>query len=155
MSLHQVETAIKVLRQASYFEHALYLAEKHNEHNWYLKILLEDAQDYQKAIDCILPYQWTLFIYNYLIPLDIGTLNFFEAEKNLKKCGKNLVSCLPEQTTNLLMKLCTLHSSPSTVASEHSVASASGKLYRAYCVFIFAVFYLRHKNIRIFNIGHY
>lgn len=37
----QVETAIKVCRQAGYHEHALYLAKRHHEHAWYLKILLD------------------------------------------------------------------------------------------------------------------
>ncbi len=48
-----VETAIKVCRSAGYFSHALYLAEKHEEHDWYLKIQLEDIKDYQKALDYI------------------------------------------------------------------------------------------------------
>lgn len=85
----EVETAIKCLRQADYYEHALYLAKKHMEHDWYLKILLEDVKNYEKALAYI------------------ETLDFFEAEKNLKKYGKALVSELPEQTTKLLMRLCT------------------------------------------------
>ena len=48
-----VETAIKVCRSAGYYQHALYLAEQHNQHDWYLKIQLEDIQDYQKALDYI------------------------------------------------------------------------------------------------------
>lgn len=39
-----VETAIKVLRQAGYYSHAVYLAEKHAHHEWYLKIQLEDIK---------------------------------------------------------------------------------------------------------------
>lgn len=39
-----VETAIKVLRQAGYYSHAVYLAEKHVHHEWYLKIQLEDIK---------------------------------------------------------------------------------------------------------------
>ncbi|KAL6049387.1 Vacuolar protein sorting-associated protein 11 [Balamuthia mandrillaris] len=85
----EVETAIKVCRQAGYYEHALYLARRHNEHDWYIKILLEDLKDYQNALEYI------------------TTLNFYEAEKNLKNYGKILVSFLPKQTTDLLMDLCT------------------------------------------------
>lgn len=48
-----VETAIKVCRQAGYYEHALFLAEKHNIHEWYLKIQLEDIKDYKKAVEYI------------------------------------------------------------------------------------------------------
>ena len=48
-----VETAIKVCRQAGYFEHALFLAEKHNKHEWYLRIQLEDIKQYHKALEYI------------------------------------------------------------------------------------------------------
>lgn len=39
-----VEIAIKVLRQAGYHSHAMFLAEKHMHHEWYLKIQLEDIK---------------------------------------------------------------------------------------------------------------
>jgi hypothetical protein len=42
-----------VCRQASYYGHALYLAEKFQQNDWYLKIQLEDNKDYQKALDYI------------------------------------------------------------------------------------------------------
>ena len=48
-----VETAMKVCRQAGYHKHALFLAEKHNRHEWYLRIQLEDNKDYQKALEYI------------------------------------------------------------------------------------------------------
>ncbi len=48
-----VETAIKVCRSAGYYSHALYLAEQHEQHNWYLKIQLEDIKDYTKALTYI------------------------------------------------------------------------------------------------------
>ena len=38
------EIAIKVLRQAGYHSHAVFLAEKHMNHEWYLKIQLEDLK---------------------------------------------------------------------------------------------------------------
>eukprot|EP01119_Soliformovum_irregulare_P007415 TRINITY_DN1982_c0_g1_i1.p1 TRINITY_DN1982_c0_g1~~TRINITY_DN1982_c0_g1_i1.p1 ORF type:complete len:907 (-),score=260.18 TRINITY_DN1982_c0_g1_i1:49-2769(-) len=85
----EIETAIKACRSAGYFDHALYLAKRHHEHDSYLKILLEDLKGYHEALDYI------------------ATLDFFEAEKNLKKYGKILVTALPEQTTALLMRLCT------------------------------------------------
>ena len=49
----EVETAIKVCRQAGYHDHALFLAKKHSQHDWYLKILLEDLKDYDNALDYI------------------------------------------------------------------------------------------------------
>ncbi|KAK3611536.1 hypothetical protein CHS0354_016470 [Potamilus streckersoni] len=84
-----VETAIKVCRQAGYYEHALFLAEKHGKHEWYLRIQLEKIKDYQKALQYI------------------GNLEFAEADDNLKKYGKMLMSEIPDQTTELLKKLCT------------------------------------------------
>lgn len=39
-----MEIAIKVLRQAGYHSHAVFLAEKHMHHEWYLKIQLEDLK---------------------------------------------------------------------------------------------------------------
>ncbi|GAM20486.1 hypothetical protein SAMD00019534_036610 [Acytostelium subglobosum LB1] len=103
-----VETAIKVCRQAGYYEHALYLALKHKQHDWYLKILLEDLKDDQKAL-------------NY-----IQTLSFEEADKNLKKYGKMLVSNVPEPTTKLLMKLCTDYQPMPAAGSSLSTSSAFG-----------------------------
>ncbi|CAH1772502.1 unnamed protein product, partial [Owenia fusiformis] len=84
-----VETAIKVCRQAGYYKHALFLAKKHSQHDWYLKIQLEDHKDYQEALEYI------------------GKLEFEATENNVKKYGKILVSEVPQQTTDLLKRLCT------------------------------------------------
>eukprot|EP00002_Diphylleia_rotans_P002067 TRINITY_DN11279_c0_g1_i5.p1 TRINITY_DN11279_c0_g1~~TRINITY_DN11279_c0_g1_i5.p1 ORF type:complete len:734 (+),score=159.34 TRINITY_DN11279_c0_g1_i5:50-2251(+) len=84
-----VETAIKVLRHAGYFDHALYLAKVHHEHDLYLRIQLEDIKQYSDALDYI------------------SELTYQEAQAQLKAHGKVLVTQLPEQTTNLLMKICT------------------------------------------------
>ena len=46
-----VETAIKVCRSAGYYNHALSLAQKHEQHTWYLKVQLEDIKDYQTALE--------------------------------------------------------------------------------------------------------
>lgn len=84
-----VETAIKVCRQAGYHEHALYLAKKNQEHEWYLKIQLEDINNYTDALEYI------------------GHLSLFEAETSMKTYGKILVNNVPEQATNMLKRLCT------------------------------------------------
>ncbi|XP_036279042.1 vacuolar protein sorting-associated protein 11 homolog isoform X2 [Pipistrellus kuhlii] len=84
-----VETAIRVLRQAGYYSHALYLAENHAHHEWYLKIQLEDIKNYQEALRYI------------------GKLPFEQAESNMKRYGKILMHHIPEQTTQLLKGLCT------------------------------------------------
>eukprot|EP01027_Heterolobosea_sp_BB2_P011996 GEZU01017408.1.p1 GENE.GEZU01017408.1~~GEZU01017408.1.p1 ORF type:complete len:1030 (+),score=311.54 GEZU01017408.1:190-3090(+) len=86
---YDIETAIRVCRQAGYYKHALYLSEKHSEHNWYLKIQIEDMQNYEDAL------------------AHIETLDFDLAESFMKKYGKILVTKLPDQTTKLLIRLCT------------------------------------------------
>lgn len=64
-------TAIRVCRQAGYFEHASYLAKKYERHEDYLRIQIEDAGNYAEALaylrklgpeavcafcSCIIPY---------------------------------------------------------------------------------------------------
>ncbi|KAI9309494.1 hypothetical protein BJ944DRAFT_172889 [Cunninghamella echinulata] len=83
-----LETAITVCRQAGYYEHAVYLAKKFNEHDLYLDIVIEDMRDYETAI-------------KYL-----KELGPYEADKNLQKYSKTLLSYLPEQTTQILVELC-------------------------------------------------
>ncbi|OAC97684.1 hypothetical protein MUCCIDRAFT_154612 [Mucor lusitanicus CBS 277.49] len=84
-----LETAISVCRQAGYFEHAIYLAEKFQEHDMYLDIVIEDMKKYDTALAYI------------------KKLGPYEADKNLQKYSKTLLSHLPEETTQLLIELCT------------------------------------------------
>ncbi|XP_067935416.1 vacuolar protein sorting-associated protein 11 homolog isoform X2 [Watersipora subatra] len=83
-----IETAIKVLRQADYHGHALQLAQKHSRHEWYLKIQLENIKDFGAALKYM------------------QDLSFSEAENALKKYGKVLIQALPQETTSLLKRLC-------------------------------------------------
>ena len=83
-----IETAIRVLRQSGYFKHALYLAELHGKHDWYLRIQLEDSKDYRKALDYM------------------GRLEFDEVEANMRTYGKVLMANVSAETTELLKKLC-------------------------------------------------
>ena len=59
-----VETTIKVCRAAGYYKQALHLAEKHQQHDWYLKTQLEDIHDYEKALEYIarLDFEQVLFL---------------------------------------------------------------------------------------------
>ncbi|XP_061659657.1 vacuolar protein sorting-associated protein 11 homolog isoform X1 [Syngnathoides biaculeatus] len=84
-----VEIAIKVLRQAGYHRHAVFLAERHMHHEWYLKIQLEDLKNYEEGLRYI------------------GRLPFEQAESNMKRYGKTLMHHIPEGTTLLLKGLCT------------------------------------------------
>ena len=45
-----LDTAIRVCRQAGYFEHASYLAKKYERHEDYLQIQVEDAGSYKDAL---------------------------------------------------------------------------------------------------------
>lgn len=45
-----LETAIRVCRQAGYFDHASYLAKKYERHEDYLRIQIEDAGSYKEAL---------------------------------------------------------------------------------------------------------
>lgn len=45
-----LETAIRVCRQAGYYEHASYLAKKYERHEDYLRIQIEDAANYGDAL---------------------------------------------------------------------------------------------------------
>lgn len=122
----EVKTAIRVCRQAGYFEHALYLAkvstlasfwivtfsnpmaQSRNHHEQALKIMVEDLKDYQNAITYIATLNFAEVLSQPLMLYELSLTGFpHQCEKVLKKYGKNLVTCMPEQTTNLLMNLCT------------------------------------------------
>jgi hypothetical protein len=45
-----LDTAIRVCRQAGFFEHATYLARKYGRHEEYLRIQIEDAEQYDEAL---------------------------------------------------------------------------------------------------------
>lgn len=109
-----VHTAINVCRSAGFFEHAVYLAKKFNEHEAYIRIQVEDLKNYQDAISYI------------------AKLGVLDAERTLKKYGKSLVTNLPEQTTEFLIGLCvgkTSSSSP-TVTSPGSM-NFGGKIQKS------------------------
>lgn len=84
-----VETAIKVCRQAGYYDHALRLSQQYHKHDWFLKIQLEDLHQYSVALHYI------------------SSLAHDDAELYLKKYGKTLVSFIPEETTDQLVSMCT------------------------------------------------
>ncbi|KAG0221143.1 hypothetical protein BGX31_010142 [Mortierella sp. GBA43] len=83
-----LETAIQVCRQAGYYEHAVYLAERFDEHDLYLTVQIDDLRQYERAL-----------VY-------MRRLGPQEADKNLQKYGKVLLAHLPEQTTQVLVDLC-------------------------------------------------
>ncbi|MCO5583009.1 hypothetical protein L7F22_036915 [Adiantum nelumboides] len=83
-----VETAVKVCRAAGYHQHAMYVAKRAGEHEWYLKILLEDLGGYDEALQYI------------------SSLSLYEAAVRLKQYGKILVCHKPPETIDVLMGIC-------------------------------------------------
>lgn len=84
-----VETAIRVCRAANYHEHAMYVAKKAGRHEWYLKILLEDLGSYEEALQYI------------------SSLEPSQAGVTVKEYGKILIEHKPDDTIEILMRLCT------------------------------------------------
>lgn len=82
-----VEIAIKVCRQVS-SEDALSLAKKHEKHDWYLKIQIEDHYKYSDSLEYI------------------SNLEFEQAELYMRKYGNVLIQNVPNESTQFLKKLC-------------------------------------------------
>ncbi|CAM9879210.1 unnamed protein product, partial [Phaeothamnion confervicola] len=86
----ETETAIKALKTAGYDDHAARLAARHGAHEWYFRVQLERARpEVGKALEYL------------------GSLEFADAERLLKKYGKALVNHMPQETTGIVMALCT------------------------------------------------
>lgn len=88
-SSFDVETAIRVCRQAGYSARALYLAAVHGEHEAYLDILMEDTHDRDGAAAYI------------------ASLDYDDAAAALRRHGKALMTAAPGATTAVLVALCT------------------------------------------------
>ncbi|KAL6960499.1 Vacuolar protein sorting-associated protein 11 [Sarracenia purpurea var. burkii] len=89
-----VETAIRVCRAANYHEHAMYVAKKAGRHEWYLKILLEDLGSYEEALQYI------------------SSLEPSQAGVTVKEYGKILIAHKPNETIEILLRLCTEEGEP-------------------------------------------
>ncbi|XP_065898178.1 vacuolar protein sorting-associated protein 11 homolog [Dysidea avara] len=86
--IFDVETAIKVCRQSNYHKHALFLAEKYKQHDWYVKIQLEDINQYHDALDYI----------KRCPPQSIPDL--------MVTYGKTLMNEMPDETTDFISEVC-------------------------------------------------
>ncbi|CAM9107763.1 unnamed protein product, partial [Scytosiphon promiscuus] len=107
-----VVTAIRVLKSAGHADHAAELARRHGEYDWFLRIQLERSQpDFSGALAYI------------------ASLSFSEAAEQLRRRGKPLVAALPEDTTGVLMALCTgrYTSRPEPAATAAAGSGGSGK----------------------------
>ncbi|WVQ96313.1 hypothetical protein IAU59_003417 [Kwoniella sp. CBS 9459] len=83
-----LDTAIRVCRQAGFYEHATYLAKKFGRHEEYLRIQIEDAEEVGEALRYV------------------RTLGPEACEENMVRYGRTLLNAEPEATTALLIDLC-------------------------------------------------
>eukprot|EP00850_Spirogloea_muscicola_P020633 SM000222S06974 [mRNA] locus=s222:154820:158951:+ [translate_table: standard] len=86
---YDVETVVRVCRMAGYFEHAMAVAAAAGEHEWHMRILIEDLGRVGDALDVI------------------AQLPLYEAAATLRQYGKALVEREPERTADALVALCT------------------------------------------------
>ncbi|KAI8920863.1 hypothetical protein DFJ77DRAFT_139260 [Powellomyces hirtus] len=84
-----VETAIRVCRQGGYYDHALWLTKKFQENDWYLRIQIEDLKQYAETVKFL------------------DTLDPREVIRALARYGYVLVTEMPADMTEVLLKLCT------------------------------------------------
>ncbi|KAK8858833.1 hypothetical protein IAR55_003063 [Kwoniella newhampshirensis] len=103
-----LDTAIRVCRQAGFYEHATYLAKKFGRHEEYLRIQIEDAGEVGDAL-------------RYL-----RSLGPEACEENMVKYGRTLLHREPEATTALLIDLCSGDLGKKRVASPDLTAKPNG-----------------------------
>ena len=94
--------AVEVLRKASCFEEALHLSKKHGLYASYLRMQIEDRQNYREALE-----------YIQQLPGEL-------ASSALQLYGKDLITHLTEETTSFLIDLCTPNSEAFTPTSSYS-----------------------------------
>lgn len=80
------------------------LAKRHEKHDWYIKLLVEDHQKYVDVLDYI------------------SGLGFENAELYMKKYGNILIQKAPKESTQFLKKLCTSYKpKDALIVSENSL----------------------------------
>ncbi|GAA6007958.1 hypothetical protein JCM11491_006556 [Sporobolomyces phaffii] len=90
-----LETAIRVLRQASFFSHAIWLAERYRLHSEFLRISIEDTSDYLGAL---------AYVSN--LAKSAKTEEREEAENSMKRWGGVLLKWEAQETTKVLVEIC-------------------------------------------------
>ncbi|KAH8117125.1 hypothetical protein DFH11DRAFT_1579398 [Phellopilus nigrolimitatus] len=113
-----LETAIRVCRQAGYFEHASYLAKKYKRHEDYLRIQVEDAANYKDALA-------------YVRRLDPEA-----TENNLARYGRVMLANLPDETTQLLIDICVGATSASNDADDLQSARKNSSTAPSYLSYL-------------------
>lgn len=104
-----LETAMRVCRQAGYFGHAAYLAKRYGEHREYLRIQIEDAKDYSDALEYV------------------RSLEAEDAIASMTQYAKTLLAELPDETTELLIELCSGAFRPDTDGAQKALRLQQGE----------------------------
>ncbi|GJN87743.1 hypothetical protein Rhopal_000698-T1 [Rhodotorula paludigena] len=111
-----LETAIRVLRQAGYFTHATWLAQRYRAHADFLRIAIEDAGDYSGAL-------------RYVRELSRGggagegeEEGGDEARESMQRWGGVLLAHEPDLTTDVLVEICC--GGPAAAGGKEEDASA-------------------------------
>nr|KAJ3419431.1 Vacuolar protein sorting-associated protein 11 [Polyrhizophydium stewartii] len=105
-ALFDVETAIRVCRQAGYYTHALRLAARFEQHEWHLRMQIEDLHVYDEALAYLakLPRQ--------------------QVRRALPSYGYLLVKNRPRQATEALIRACTApEPRAASAASDNDLAN--------------------------------
>ncbi|GAA5997060.1 tethering complex subunit PEP5 [Rhodotorula paludigena] len=113
-----LETAIRVLRQAGYFTHATWLAQRYRAHADFLRIAIEDAGDYVGAL-------------RYVRELarggagggGAGGEGEDEARESMQRWGGVLLAHEPDLTTDVLVEICCGKEGASAREGKDRVAS--------------------------------
>lgn len=127
-----LDTAIKVCRQAGFFEHATYLAKKWNRHEDYLRIQIEDAEQYGDAL------RYLRSLGPEAVRRDPRDDAHGQCEENMVLYGRMLLQHEPDATTELLVDLCSGQLgkkplvTPITDAEARGPSGASGPAMLSY-----------------------
>lgn len=121
-----LDTAIRVCRQAGFFEHASYLARKYGRHEEFLRVQIEDAEEYGDALKylrglgpkAVSSFRRVRFKIDLLID---------QCQENLITYGRTLLQHVPEETTNLLIDLCSGTLGKTPAPSQSNDDPAKGK----------------------------
>ncbi|GAA6024344.1 hypothetical protein JCM10207_003311 [Rhodosporidiobolus poonsookiae] len=103
-----LDTAIRVLRQASYFSHASWLAQRYRLHSDYLRIAIEDEGAHARALKYV----------RALAEGEKGPEGRDEAREAMARWAGVLLEAEPEATTDVLVEICCDVPEPPQVASE-------------------------------------
>ncbi|KAG6333301.1 hypothetical protein ID866_5788 [Astraeus odoratus] len=146
----ELDTAIRVCRQAGFFAHAAYLARRWGRHDDYLRVLVEDVggssielklgsggtnaslkneQDNPKAKEGKIETSGYMEAISYFREIG-GTC----AETGLSRYGRALLDHLPEETTQLLIDLCTMtgHLPDDSSTAQPTVTHTKAPSYLSY-----------------------